>query len=67
MAIDEGTQLNYIQHHWVHDDYLLKIVSNDLRGQQEYFFIGDELNINVKDLSCRSKEKCSAPIKNCVE
>jgi ABC-type polysaccharide/polyol phosphate transport system ATPase subunit len=49
VAIAEGTQMNHIQHHWVHDAYLIEIVSHDIRNRQEYYLVLDNVKIQLKD------------------
>jgi hypothetical protein len=49
VAIAEGTQMNHIQHHWVHDAYLIEIVSQDIRNRQEYYLVLDNVKIQLKD------------------
>lgn len=47
-AIAEGTQIDHVQHHWVHDAYLVRIASNDLAaGLGNYLVIRDNFAIRV--------------------
>ena len=46
-AIAEGTQENHIQHHWVHDAYIIEVSNNDLRQQLGSYLIIDDVNIEI--------------------
>jgi hypothetical protein len=50
IAVAEGTQTNHVQHHWVHDAYLIQIAGHDIRSQQEYSLIVDGVEIEAKTL-----------------
>lgn len=47
-AVAEGTQADHIQHHWVHDAYIVRIASNDLTASLgHYLVIKDHVAIRV--------------------
>ena len=47
-AIAEGDLFDNIQHHWVHDAYLIKIASNDYRSRLgDYLVIRDNVNVII--------------------
>ena len=39
VAIADGTQLAHVQHHWVHDAYILTVVNNQEIAQMNSYFI----------------------------
>lgn len=50
VSIAEGTEGVHIQHHWVHDAYVLEIVNNNPQCAQFYVGLGqEEVNITVRD------------------
>lgn len=46
-AIAEGTQENHIQHHWVHDAYIIKVSNNDIKHRMGHYFITKDVNIKL--------------------
>lgn len=46
-AIAEGTQENHIQHHWVHDGYVLQVSNNDIRHRIGCYFVIDKADIEI--------------------
>lgn len=47
-AVAEGSQTDHIQHHWVHDAYIVRIASSELAASLgHYFVIKDEFDIRV--------------------
>lgn len=50
-AIAEGTQENHIQHHWVHDAYVVKIESSTLASRSGFIFLVDDAEIKIDDLN----------------
>jgi ABC-type polysaccharide/polyol phosphate transport system ATPase subunit len=47
-AVAEGSQADHIQHHWVHDAYIVRIASNELAaGLGNYLVIRDNFGIRV--------------------
>jgi hypothetical protein len=46
-AIAEGTQESHIQHHWVHDAYIIEVSNSDLRQSMGSYLIIDNVNIEI--------------------
>lgn len=47
-AVADGTQIDHVQHHWVHDAYIVRIASNDLAAALgHYLVIKDHVEIRV--------------------
>lgn len=50
-AIGEGTQLNHFHHHWVHDAYMVKVISNDpVRNQLSHYILLENVDINFNKI-----------------
>jgi ABC-type polysaccharide/polyol phosphate transport system ATPase subunit len=47
-AIAEGTQCNHIQHHWVHDAYIVEVNSPDEAAKLDYKFALKNFDIKVE-------------------
>lgn len=47
VAVAEGTQDNHVQHHWVHDSYLLKIVNASDYAKVGHFFLVNNPEFNI--------------------
>jgi ABC-type polysaccharide/polyol phosphate transport system ATPase subunit len=47
-AIAEGTQLNHIQHHWVHDAYIVEVNSPEEAAKLDFKFALKNIDIRVE-------------------
>jgi ABC-type polysaccharide/polyol phosphate transport system ATPase subunit len=48
-AIAEGTQENHIQHHWVHDAYVIQLLNNDIKHRIGSYLISENVSITIKE------------------
>lgn len=50
VAISEGTQENHIQHHWVHDAYLIQTATPDIKNRLGCYLIIDDVKASYSKL-----------------
>lgn len=46
-AFAEGTQQNHVQHHWVHDAYIIDVVGSDARKNGGFYFALDNIGMHI--------------------